>query len=563
MTSSILSFGQNEQLPFIIRQKSISNKYSIIKHIRMWRSLHKFQKFLIVLVVFGMIYFIGSLFLQKDNIAKKIIEKKDDNYSAGIDFEDDNNIVVDSKIADELNKRIIFEEPTNERQKAVRDGFKHAWKNYKKYAWGADHLRPISKKSSDWMSLGLTITDSLDTLLIMNLVEEYNEGRQWVMNNLTFQNDKYVNFFETSIRVLGGLLSTYHLTGDILYKEKASILGEKLLGAIENSKSGIPYSDVNLKTKESRNPAWSIASSLSEVTSVQLEFRDLGRISGNKTFEDLTFNINKIIHNDGCKSMDGLCPMFINPSTGKFIKDSSITLGARTDSYYEYLLKQWIQTGKTIDFLKDDFIKAMESVKKNLIKYSVPNKYLYIGEITSGGSFYPKMDHLVCFLAGTLALGHKNGLSDEYLEIGSKLGETCHLFYKNPTGLGPEIAHFNEKNKNKKDLYIKPLDSHSLLRPEAVEGWFYLYRFTGDKKYQDWAWEMFKAIEKYAKVDTGYSSIVNVKKIPVSYKDMMESFFLSETMKYLYLILSDNQAVLPLDKWVFNTEGHPLPIYNN
>uniref|UniRef100_A0A0N5BJM6 alpha-1,2-Mannosidase n=1 Tax=Strongyloides papillosus TaxID=174720 RepID=A0A0N5BJM6_STREA len=216
----------------------------------------------------------------------------------------------------------------------------------------------------------------------------------------------------------------------------------------------------------------------------------------------------------------------------------------------------------TNDMLRDDFVRAMESIKKNLIKYSVPNNYLYIGELTNGGSFSPKMDHLVCFLAGTLALSQKNGLSDEYLEIGKKLGETCHLFYKNPTGLGPEIAYFHEKEGKEPDIYIKPLDAHSLLRPEAVEGWFYLYRITGDKKYQDWAWEMFQAIEKYAKLETGYSSVSNVKKIPVTYKDMMESFFLSETLKYLYLILSDNQDILPLDKWVFNTEAHPLPIYN-
>uniref|UniRef100_A0A0N4Z4N6 alpha-1,2-Mannosidase n=1 Tax=Parastrongyloides trichosuri TaxID=131310 RepID=A0A0N4Z4N6_PARTI len=463
----------------------------------------------------------------------------------------------------ELKNRVIFDEPTNERQKAVRDAFKHAWKNYKKYSWGSDHLRPVSRKSSDWLSLGLSITDSLDTMLIMNLIEEYNEGREWVENNLSFQHDVNVNFFETSIRVLGGLLTTYHLTGDELFKEKATVLGDRLLGAINHSKSGIPLSDVNLKTKMAISPHWGAYSSLSEVASVQLEFRDLSRITGNSTFEELTFNINKIIHEDGCNDLDGICPMFINPNTGKFVKDGAITLGARTDSYYEYLLKQWIQTGKKIDFLKDDFIRAMESVKKNLIKYTVPHKYLYIGELVGSGSFYPKMDHLVCFLAGTLALGHSNGLPKEYLEIGEKLGETCHLFYKNPTGLGPEIAHFNEKEGNNDDIYIKPLDAHSLLRPEAVEGWFYLYRYTGNKKYQEWAWEMFQAIEKYAKLETGYSSVTNVKKIPVVYRDMMESFFLSETLKYLYLILSDNQDVLPLDKWVFNTEAHPLPIYKN
>uniref|UniRef100_A0A0K0FJE2 alpha-1,2-Mannosidase n=1 Tax=Strongyloides venezuelensis TaxID=75913 RepID=A0A0K0FJE2_STRVS len=562
MTFSIMSFSQDEQLPFVIRQKNVSNKYNITKHIRMWRSLHRYQKFLILLIFFTSIYFIGSLYLHKEKISGRIIERRDEVDNAGIDFEDDNNFVLEGKMGEELKKRVIFDEPTNNRQKAVRDAFKHAWKNYKKYAWGEDTLRPISKKPSDWMSLGLTIVDSLDTLLIMNLAEEYNEAREWVENNLSFEHDKYVNFFETTIRVLGGLLSTYHLTGDELFKEKATIIGGRLLGAIENSKSGIPMSDVNLKTKESKDPSWGTGSSLSEVTSVQLEFRDLSRITGNKTFEELTFNVNKIIHDDGCNAHDGLCTMFIDPDTGKFLGGGTITLGARTDSFYEYLFKQWIQTGMTNDMLRDDFVRAMESVKKNLIKYSVPNNYLYIGELINGDSFSPKMDHLVCFLAGTLALAQKNGLSDDYLEIGKKLGETCHLFYNNPTGLGPEIAHFHEKEGKEQDIYIKPLDAHSLLRPETVEGWFYLYRITGNKKYQDWAWDMFQAIEKYAKLEFGYSSVSNVKKIPVTYKDMMESFFLSETLKYLYLILSDNQDILPLDKWVFNTEAHPLPIYN-
>lgn len=109
MTFSITSFSQDEQLPFVIRQKSISSKYNITKHIRMWRSLHRYQKFFILLVFFTSIYFIGSLYLHKENVSGRIIERRDELDNAGVDFEDDNNFVVEVKMAEELKKRVIFD----------------------------------------------------------------------------------------------------------------------------------------------------------------------------------------------------------------------------------------------------------------------------------------------------------------------------------------------------------------------------------------------------------------------------------------------------------------------
>lgn len=189
---------------------------------------------------------------------------------------------------------------------------------------------------------------------------------------------------------------------------------------------------------------------------------------------------------------------------------------------------------------------------------------------------------MVCFIAGTLALGAVNGLPTEHTDYSKQIAHTCHEMYRNPTGLGPEIAHFNLLPTSKDDIFVKvsilcncvcsykfhsrmcllkTLDAHCLLRPEAIEGWFYLYRLTGDKIYQKWGWEAFEAIEKHAKVEHGYSSVNNVKKTPVIHKDMMESFFLAETLKYLYLLFADDQSILPLTEFVFNTEAHPLPIY--
>lgn len=109
-------------------------------------------------------------------------------------------------------------------------------------------------------------------------------------------------------------------------------------------------------------------------------------------------------------------------------------------------------------------------------------------------------------------------------------------------------------------IFFQPLDAHCLLRPETVESLFIVYRLTGDKKYQDYGWNIFQAIEKHAKVPSGgYSSLNNVKDTRLGFRDKMESFFLGETLKYLFLLFSEVDMV-PLDKFVFNTEAHILPI---
>ncbi|KAH7727944.1 Protein MANS-3 [Aphelenchoides avenae] len=412
---------------------------------------------------------------------------------------------------------------------------------------------------SEWMNCGLTIIDSLDTMIIMDLHEEFAEAKHWIETELSFEKDKSVSLFETTIRVLGGLLSAYHLTGEELFLQKSEDIGKRLMGALK-SPTAIPYSDVNLKTGEGKQPAWGGDSSLSEVTSIQLEFRDLSRVTNNDSYEKAAFRISEHIHELGCKDHDGLCDMFVSPMDGKFKSSTTITFGARSDSYYEYLLKQWLQTGKKIDWLYQDYLQAMKAMSEQLWRASEPSKLGYVGELLTGKTFSPKMDHLVCFLAGTLALGTVNGAPESHMDMAKNLSRSCFEMYKTPTGLGPEIVYFNMLPGRKDDITIKPLDAHSLLRPEAFEAWFYMYRLTGEKQYQEWGWTAFEAIEKYARVEHGYSSVNNVKKIPVTYKDMMESFFLAESLKYLYLLLADDQDMLPLNKYVFNTEGHPLPI---
>uniref|UniRef100_A0A8R1DSL1 alpha-1,2-Mannosidase n=1 Tax=Caenorhabditis japonica TaxID=281687 RepID=A0A8R1DSL1_CAEJA len=416
--------------------------------------------------------------------------------------------------APKLRFQPVFEGPTNDRQKAVVRAFQHAWMGYKKYAWGHDELKPVSKSYENPFELGLTIVDSLDTAVIMGLKTETREAIDWIRDSLDVSPDRSVNLFETTIRVLGGLLSGYHLTGEAILLKKAKILGDNLLFAFTKSKSPIPKSDVNLQSGSAFSPNQGL-SSLSEATTLQLEFRDLAILTGNSTYENVAFGASEHIHKIGCKQTGGLCPYFIDDNGN--LKSTDITLGARADSYYEYLLKQWLQTKKSIDWLRDDFLESVNSIREILYRSSASSSLKFIGEVQTSGEFYPKMDHLVCFFAGTLVLSHQNGLDTkqgDHLEMAKQLGHVCHKMYENPTGLGPEIAHFNMETSSEEDIYS--LDSHSLLRPEAIEAWFYLYRATNDKKYQEWGWSAFEAIEKYAKVETGgYSSIDNVFKIKV------------------------------------------------
>ena len=107
------------------------------------------------------------------------------------------------------------------RQEHVVNAFKHAWKAYKTHAWGKDELKPVSKDSNEWFNLGLTLIDSLDTMWLMGLTKEFEEAKHWVEQDLVVAQNKDVNLFETTIRVLGGLLSTYHLTQEKIFLEKA------------------------------------------------------------------------------------------------------------------------------------------------------------------------------------------------------------------------------------------------------------------------------------------------------------------------------------------------------
>ncbi|KAI5670883.1 hypothetical protein M9H77_11247 [Catharanthus roseus] len=486
------------------------------------------------------------------------------------------------------------------RQQKVKEAFIHAWSGYKNYAMGYDELMPLSHRGIDGLGgLGATIVDALDTALIMGIDEVVIEAGTWIEKHLPerITTKGQVNLFETTIRVVGGLLSAYHLSNGLnkgpkpdVYLENARNLADRLLSAFTSSPSDIPFSDVVLH-ESTAHPAPGGMSSTSEASTLQLEFNYLSYLTGDPKY---SIESMKVLHHlKTLPKVDGLVPIYISPHSGEF-SGENIRLGSRGDSYYEYLIKVWLQLrGSNSTYLYNMYGEAMKGVRHHLVRKSVPNELTFVGELPYGprGAFSPKMDHLVCFLPGTLALGATKGLTKEKamregtltfddienLKLAEDLAKTCVQMYAvTTTGLAPEIAYFNIEgnpesgpdggNKNNKyvhDIIIKPADRHNLLRPETVESLFILYRITEDPKYREWGRDIFEAFEKHTRIDSGgYSSLDDVTVLPPQRRDKMETFFLGETLKYLYLLFGDSN-IIPLDEFVFNTEAHPFPIIGN
>lgn len=450
----------------------------------------------------------------------------------------------------------------NIRQKQVVDAFLHAWTAYKKYAWGFDELKPLSKSGNNWLNVGLTIVDSLDTMIIMNLKEEFKEAKEWVAVHLSTtpsqnQGSTSVQFFEIVIRLLGGLLSAFHLSKEEIFKQKADEFGWKLKSCF-GGPNVIPCHRVFLEN----GPASFDSTNLAEIGTVQLEFRDLARVTGNKDYELKAFRVSEHLHE--IRKFDGLLPSVF--SGGMNLPESIMSMGGQSDSFYEYLLKQWLQTGKTIDWLRKDYEDAIEGAQKHLMKRSIRSNLLYMGSASqnqNGVSFTPTMEHLACFLPGTLALGYMNGLPMSHLDLAKDLIKTCYAMYSETTlRLSPEAVNFVPIKSDKLVFNVESSSAYNIHRPETVESLFYLYRATDDPLYREWGWEIFRAFENHTRLDEGYAGIrdVSVTKDKVTFMDKMETFYLAETLKYLYLLFSD-QDLLPLDNWVFNTEAHPLPVY--
>ncbi|XP_059810633.1 mannosyl-oligosaccharide 1,2-alpha-mannosidase IA-like isoform X3 [Hypanus sabinus] len=375
------------------------------------------------------------------------------------------------------------------------------------------------------------------------------------MENRTIDNGE-VSLFEVTIRFVGGLLSAYYLTGDELFKIKAIELGERLLPAF-NTPTGIPWALINLRSGVGRNWGWASGGSsiLAEFGTLHLEFVHLSEVSGNPKFAEKVMAIRKVLNR--LEKPHGLYPNYLSPVTGHW-GQHHVSIGGLGDSFYEYLIKAWLMSDKTDEEAKAMYYEALQAIETNLVRRSASG-LTYIAE-WRGGILDHKMGHLACFSGGMLAMGADDAPADKskhYMELAAEITFTCHESYKrSATKLGPEAFRFDG---GADAVATRMNDKYYILRPEVIETYMHMWRFTHDPRYREWGWEAVQALEQYCRVDAGFSGIRDVYSTLPHHDDVQQSFFLAETLKYLYVLFSEDELLSP-EHWVFNTEAHPLPV---
>ncbi|MGD9561438.1 MAG: glycoside hydrolase family 47 protein [Pyrinomonadaceae bacterium] len=426
---------------------------------------------------------------------------------------------------------------------AVKTEFAHAWNGYKKHAWGNDDLKPLSKSYHNWYPEPLLMTpvDALDTMYLMGMKDEADKTRKYITETLKFDKDIYVQNFEITIRILGGLLSNYQITGDKKLLAMAEDLGTRLL-PVFNSPTGLPYKYVNLKTGKTRgeisNPA--------ETGTLIIEFGTLSKLTGKPVFYDKAKRA--LVETYNRRSPIGLVGTRINVETGEWTQTDS-HLSAEIDSYYEYLLKcsklfgdtdcrsMWEASITKINTYLADEGERMS--KKNMTKPIVLGELWYgHADMNTGKRTATTTGALDAFFPAVLAL-------DGDLNRAKALQNSMFKMWQ-VHGIEPEV--FNYKT-------MKVESAGYPLRPEIVESTYYLYQFTKDPKYLAMGKRMWEDFVKHCRTDVGYAHLKSV--VTKEKSDAMQSFLFAETFKYFYLLFAPDKT-LDFKNVVFNTEAHPI-----
>ncbi|CAN9504969.1 unnamed protein product [Ophioblennius macclurei] len=439
--------------------------------------------------------------------------------------------------------------------------FDHAYGSYMKYAYPADELMPLScrgrvrgqepNRGDIDDSLGkfsLTLIDTLDTLVVLNKLDEFEDAVRKAVQDVRLDNDVVVSVFETNIRVLGGLLGG-HVMADLLrqrgermqwYRDEllhmAKELGHRLLPAF-NTTSGLPYPKVNLRygvlNPLSRTGTESDTCTACAGTMI-LEFAALSRLSGNSVFEEHARKALDVLWERRQRGSD-LVGTVINIHNGEWVRRDS-GVGAGIDSYYEYLMKAYILLGDSV------FLDRFNIHYSAIMKYiSQPPLLLNVHMHNPTVSVRSWMDSLLAFFPGLQVL--RGDLKPAI--------ETHEMLYQ-----------VTKQHKFLPEAFTTEFRVHwgqHLLRPEFAESTYYLYKATGDPYYLRVGQSIVDKLNAYARVPCGFAAVQDVR--TGTHEDRMDSFFLAEMFKYLYLLFSEkSQLPIDIDDYIFTTEAHLLPV---
>ena len=485
-----------------------------------------------------------------------------------------------------------------ERRGHVRRTVRAAWGAYWRHARGADELHPLERRPVFWLGDAgnrqmLQLVDAMDTLRVVGLEDEFDDAVEHCAAHYSFSPGTYVSLFETTIRLVGGLLAAYAQTR----RPRLLALAVQTADAIAPA-----YSPVTVKAYGGglplhgwhvglRQPSLGWSTNIAEAGSVQLENAVLSYLTKNPSYAERTAGLYDVFERHTLPN--GLLRPAWNRRDRVF--EGELTTGANADSYYEYLLKVWLLTGRTDARLERMYTRAADGIVGVLVRpfsarSSVVRSGAWVeaeGRLVDRGEF----EHLQCFVPGMLALGARyltdNATAARHLDAAVRIANFCAmLYFDSPTTLAPEVVAYSIPDGDGSrgtaakaaatatpgvDAAGESLGStkrvrHAFynLRPEALESFFYLHRATGDPLYREWGWRIYAAVEAQCRVCaecdvSGYSEVADAGVSPVRLTGVMPTWFLAETAKYLYLLLSEEDA-LDLDCWVLNTEAHPLPV---
>ncbi|KAJ8108873.1 hypothetical protein OPT61_g7864 [Boeremia exigua] len=465
------------------------------------------------------------------------------------------------------------------RRRAVQQVFKRCWQSYKDRAWTKDELAPISGGAKDTFgSWGATLVDGLDALWIMDMKEEFSEAVNAAVEiDFGPKIDGEINVFETIIRYLGGFLGAYDVSGchDARLLNKAMEVADMAYASFDTP-NRMPVSRWSPKKAvdgEEQLPAESML--IAEAASASLEFTRLSQLTGDMRYHDAISRVTNVLdEQQALTKLPGMWPISVNMRKPDLTSDGFFGLGAMADSAYEYLPKMYLLLNG-IGSVAVQYQKMYEYAMSTAIAHTLFGPMVHdqadilIASANVNGERDNKRQHLVCFAGGMFALGGRLFENSTHSDVGRKITEGCAWTYKNaPNGIMPEVFSMTAcPTLSACDYTATPgsspfsevADGRYVLRPEAIESIFVMYRTTGEAKYQDIAWDMFQAIDKHTRTEFANAAIGDVMKTPVERYDSMESFWLAETLKYFYLIFSDPDDI-SLDDFVLNTEAHPFRI---
>ena len=511
------------------------------------------------------------------------------------------------------------------RKLAVRDEFQRAWESYREFAWGQDELQPTSGEGLDTFGgWGATLVDSLDTLWIMGFKEYFHEAVQAVAAiDFSKSDTATISVFETTIRYLGGLVSAYDLSHEPILLEKAIQVGEMLYRAFDTTNNtplgAFHIEGAKMIDRTAFNPETSLCFAC--LGSLTMEFTRLAQITSETKYYDIVAKLSLIMdRTQNSTRIPGLWPTYVNAATENFSGSGTFSIGALADSTFEYFPKMHALLGGLEPVYEKLYKGSAAMIDKHMLfRASIPNEdlgeeLLFCGDISSYDigqiHFSPDLQHLTCFIGGMFGLAGRLFSDDHHIGLGEKLTKGCIYAYEAmPSGVMPESftmmpcdsrtsCPWNEtaweavkigscgingelgspdfgKAESDQECHMVPgfsdiRDRRYLLRPEAIESVFIMYRITGDRSYLDHAWNMFTSIvtatrTQYANgqlrdvtlVTTATSQDENAPKREDNIEDKMESFWTAETLKYFYLIFS-RPDMISLDDFVFNTEAHPF-----